>query len=117
EDRPDNDRPGDDKAGDSKPDAANGPEQSAAAKAGKSSKRRQAAEQLAQAQREFAQGQRGAGEAAEEIAGQSQIANRPLRDAMERASKLPFPNLPASRGPVRAAGKFASPEPNDPAVH
>ncbi|MBS0263388.1 MAG: hypothetical protein JSS02_15710 [Planctomycetes bacterium] len=60
------------------------------------SKQRQAAERLSQAQREFAQAQRGTGEAAEELTGQSNIGNRALRDAMARASKLMPRNMPQS---------------------
>jgi hypothetical protein len=64
----------------------------------KASRRRQAAEHLAKAQRDFAQAQRGTGEAAEELSNQSQIANRPLRDAMELASNLPARELPQATG-------------------
>jgi len=89
---------------DPKANAGDGPERALT----KSSKRRQAAERLSQAQRQFAQGQRGTGEAAEEMAGQTQIANRPLREAMERASKLPFPNLPSSNRQMNADGSLAA---------
>ncbi|HLJ12517.1 MAG TPA: hypothetical protein VKU82_15085, partial [Planctomycetaceae bacterium] len=58
----------------------------------------QAAQALNQARRDFAQAQRGTGEAAEEISCQSQIANRPLREAMELASNLPADDLPQSTG-------------------
>jgi hypothetical protein len=51
-------------------------------------KGRKAAQQLAQAQRDFAQAQRATGEGAEEISDQSQIANQPLRQAMELATNL-----------------------------
>ncbi|MBI3865918.1 MAG: hypothetical protein HY290_28925 [Planctomycetia bacterium] len=68
--------------------AGDDPAAGAPAKGGKPSRRRQAAERLSQAQRDFARAQRGTGEAAEEIAGQSNVGNRPLRDAMSRASKM-----------------------------
>ncbi len=69
------------------------------AKAPKGGKNRKiAAEHLMQAQREFAQAQRGTGEAAEELANQSQIANPPLREAMELASNLPAENVPNPTG-------------------
>jgi len=67
-------------------------------RAPKGGKRRKAAEQLSKAQRDFAQAQRGTGEAAEELSDQSQIANRPLREAMELASNLPAENLPNATG-------------------
>lgn len=76
----------------------NPPNGSPTAKAPKGGKRRQAAEHLARAQRDFAQAQRGTGEAAEELSNQSQIANRPLREAMELASNLPAENLPNATG-------------------
>jgi hypothetical protein len=76
----------------------NVPDGAATAKSPKGSKRRQAAEHLAKAQRDFAQAQRGTGEAAEELSNQSQIANRPLREAMELASNLPAENLPQATG-------------------
>jgi hypothetical protein len=104
-------------AGDAEPQAGSDPGENAAQSApgnaeqaegkpaksrpGKPSKQRQAAERLSQAQREFAQAQRGTGEAAEELTGQSNIANRALRDAMARASKLTPRNLPpAGEQPV-----------------
>lgn len=102
------------KEGDAKPNSARGTDRDQTEKLGQYSKRRMVAERLSQAQREFAQGQRGAGEAAEEVAGQSQIANRPLRDAMQRASKLPFPNLPSSKGPVSSNATRASQAPQEP---
>ena len=84
------------------------------AKGGKPSKRRQAAERLSQAQRDFAQAQRGTGEAAEEIAGQSNVGNRPLRDAMARTSKISPRKLPkpADQG---QPGAPPSASPKDPA--
>lgn len=88
-------------------DAGSDPATGKSAKGGKPSKRRQAAERLSQAQRDFAQAQRGTGEAAEEIAGQSNIGNRPLRDAMARASKISPRNLPKPAGqgqPATPAG-------------
>jgi hypothetical protein len=84
--------PGLSKKADSAPNGA------ATAKAPKGGKRHQAAEHLAQAQRDFAQAQRGTGEAAEELSSQSQIANRPLREAMELASNLPAENVPQATG-------------------
>jgi hypothetical protein len=61
-----------------------GPERS-----GKAARRREAAERLTEAQRNFASAQRGTGEAAEELANQSQVANQSLREAMKLVSSLP----------------------------
>jgi hypothetical protein len=61
-----------------------GPERS-----GKADQRREAAERLTQAQRNFASAQRGTGEAAEELTNQSQVANQSLREAMKLVSSLP----------------------------
>src|SRR5439155_11421003 len=98
-----------------KGDPADNPATGSPSKAGKPTKRRQAAERLSQAQREFAQSQRGTGEAAEEIAGQSNIGNRPLRDAMARASKIAPRNLPKpdSPGQATASPNSSKPEPGD----
>jgi len=99
-DNDDDNPPADDPAG-TEPAAGkkdNPPNGSPTAKSPKGGKRRQAAEHLARAQRDFAQAQRGTGEAAEELSNQSQIANRPLREAMELASNLPAENLPNATG-------------------
>jgi len=80
-------------------------------KSGKPSRSRQAAEALAQAQRRFSQNQRATGEAAEEVAAQSQIANRPLREAMDLASKLPVqapPDSPAASSGSLPPGDLAN---------
>jgi hypothetical protein len=77
-------------------------------KGGKPSKRRQAAERLSQAQRDFAQAQRGTGEAAEEIAGQSNVGNRQLREALARASKISPRNLLKSGDPPESASSLVS---------
>jgi hypothetical protein len=75
------------------------PEGVPTAKAPKGGKNRKvAAEHLMQAQRDFAQAQRGTGEAAEELANQSQIASPPLREAMELTSNLPAENVPNATG-------------------
>jgi len=55
----------------------------------KASRRREAAERLTQAESDFANAQRGTGEAAEELTNQSQVANSPLRQAMKLVSSLP----------------------------
>ncbi len=68
------------------------------AKSPKGAKRKQAATELTKALRDFAQAQRGTGEAAEELSNQSQIANKPLREAMELASNLPAENMPQPTG-------------------
>ncbi len=56
----------------------------------------QAADQLAQAVDNFAQAQQSIGEAAEQISGQQQVANPPLREALEIASTL----MPESATPM-----------------
>lgn len=63
-------------------------DKSAAETAAASRGARQAAGELNEAQQEFADAQRSAGEGAEAIAGQSQIANRSLREALQLASQL-----------------------------
>ncbi|MGE5191161.1 MAG: hypothetical protein ACM3U2_01585, partial [Deltaproteobacteria bacterium] len=78
-------------------------------KSPKGGKRRQAAEHLARAQRDFAQAQRATGEAAEELSNQSQIANRPLREAMELASNLPAENMPQTTGPFSQGSQKLNP--------
>ncbi len=48
----------------------------------------QAAQKLAQAQSAFAEAQRATGQGAQEVSGQQQLANMPLREALELASQL-----------------------------
>jgi hypothetical protein len=57
--------------------------------ADESERKQNAARDLLQARDEFADTQRAVGERAEEIAGQSQVANPDLRDALDRASQFP----------------------------
>jgi hypothetical protein len=77
-------------AGDRDEQGNSGDEQSAGQeRSPKAAQRRQAAERLTEAQRNFADAQRGTGEAAEELANQSQVANPPLRQAMKLVSSLP----------------------------
>ena len=56
---------------------------------------RQSARRLNQAQQQFASAQRGAGQGAEAISGQSEVVNPPLREALDLASLLPAPQLTA----------------------
>jgi hypothetical protein len=96
---------------DKDPGAGQGEEGNRPGKSGKGSRGRQAAEALAQAQRRFSQNQRATGEAAEEVAAQSQIANKPLREAMDLASKLPVnapPNSPATSTDALPPSDFAN---------
>lgn len=69
------------------------------------------AEALQQAEAQFAEAQQAIGEDAAAIAGQHEIANQPLRDALERASQL----APAAAAqPEPSAGDSASPSADTP---
>jgi hypothetical protein len=52
-----------------------------------------AAQKLNDAQQQFAQSQRATGQGAVELSGQTEVANQPLREALELASSLPSPDL------------------------
>lgn len=67
---------------------------------------RQSARRLNQAQQQFAAAQRGTGQGAEAISGQSEIINPPLREALDLASLLPAPEVTPESG---AAMPGASP--------
>ncbi len=54
-----------------------------------------AAQMLNEAQQEFAESQRATGQGAVELSGQTEVANQPLRDALELASKLPAIEVPS----------------------
>lgn len=76
-----------------------------------------AAMKLDEAADKFAQAQRATGQGAEEVSGQTEIANKPLREAMELASNLnqddkpPAGDLPQGETPEAANGEpAASPE-------
>ena len=70
------------------------------------------AEALQHAEAQFAEAQQAIGEDAAAIAGQNEIANQPLRDALERASQL----APAAAlaQPEPQAGESASPSADEP---
>ena len=55
----------------------------------------EAAQLLNDAQRQFADSQRATGQGAVELSGQTEVANPPLREALELASKLPAIDLPS----------------------
>ena len=54
----------------------------------------EAAQLLSDAQQQFADSQRATGQGAVELSGQTEVANPPLREALELASKLPAIELP-----------------------
>ncbi len=54
----------------------------------------EAAQLLSDAQQQFADSQRATGQGAVELSGQTEVANLPLREALELASKLPAIDLP-----------------------
>lgn len=56
---------------------------------GPSDDQQSAAQMLNDAQQEFAESQRATGQGAVELSGQTEVANQPLREALELASKLP----------------------------
>ena len=60
---------------------------------GPSESQQSAAQMLSDAQQEFADSQRATGQGAVELSGQSEVANQPLREALELASKLPLVEL------------------------
>jgi hypothetical protein len=55
----------------------------------------EAAQRLSDAQQQFADSQRATGQGAVELSGQTEVANPPLREALELASKLPAIDLPS----------------------
>ena len=55
----------------------------------------EAAQLLSDAQQQFADSQRATGQGAVELSGQAEVANPPLREALELASKLPAVDLPS----------------------
>lgn len=57
---------------------------------GQSDGRQQMASEMRSAQQAFASAQAATGQGAEQISGQQRVANPPLREAMDMASKLPF---------------------------
>jgi hypothetical protein len=59
-----------------------------------SPQQRQAAESLHAATRQFAGAQRATGQGAVQVSGQQQVANVPIREALEAAERLPVPQLP-----------------------
>ena len=65
---------------------ANKPNPAAARAAAKA--QQQAAQQLAQAVQQFSQNVRATGQGAEQISGQREVANQPIREALEIASRL-----------------------------
>jgi hypothetical protein len=76
--------------------------------------RQEAARKLTEAQQKFAQSQRATGQGAEEISGQSEVANPPLREAMELASRLRGEESPAAELPGGQPGSEGAPEPGAP---
>lgn len=62
-----------------------------------------AARQLQSATQKFAQAQRATGQGAEQVSGQSEIANEPLREALDRASGLAPESLPEFDSPAEEA--------------
>jgi hypothetical protein len=60
--------------------------------------------QLGDAEHEFAEALRGTGEGAAEVAGQAQVANHPLREAMELTSNLPASAAKRGSQPTPASG-------------
>lgn len=72
-----------------------------------------AARDLAQAQEEFANAQRATGQGAEEISGQHEVANRPIREALQLASQLgqvPLEPLLGKPKGVEVPGEKGKPE-------
>lgn len=61
-----------------------------------------AAQKLAEAQQQFAETQRATGQGAVELSGQTEVANPPLREALEMASNLPTNDFPAAQLPELA---------------
>lgn len=64
-----------------------------------SPQQRQAAESLHAATRQFAAAQRATGQGAVQVSGQQQVANVPIREALETAERLPVPQLPDRPSP------------------
>lgn len=64
---------------------------------------RQAAARLADAANRFAEAQRATGQAAEEASGQQEVANPPLREALELAANLSTGNVPDVAMPEESA--------------
>ena len=65
----------------------------------------QAARSLHSATRQFSAAQRATGQGAAQISGQQQIANVPIREALQTAERLPVPQLPGE--PARAPSEVA----------
>jgi hypothetical protein len=61
---------------------------------------RQAAQTLHAATRQFAAVQRATGQGAARVSGQQQVANVPIREALETAERLPVPHLPTPPVPA-----------------
>ena len=61
-----------------------------------------AAQKLSDAQQQFADTQRATGQGAVELSGQTEVANPPLREALEMASNLPTTDLPSAMLPESA---------------
>ncbi|MCC9609517.1 hypothetical protein LOC68_04820 [Blastopirellula sp. JC732] len=58
-----------------------------------------AAQQLANASRQFAEAQTATGQGAQQISGQQEVANMPLREGLEAASQLPLPEQSLAPAP------------------
>ncbi|TWT30935.1 hypothetical protein [Blastopirellula retiformator] len=58
-----------------------------------------AAQQLQNASRQFAEAQTAAGQGAQQISGQQEVANQPLREGLEAASQLPLPEQSLAPAP------------------
>ena len=70
---------------------------------------RAAADALRAATAAFAQSLRGTGQGAAAVSGQRQVANMPLREALNRADELPIPDLPIPPS-ANMAGAASEPE-------
>jgi len=80
-----------------------------------SPREKSAAQSLRRATQQFAAAQRATGQGAVEISGQEQVANKPIRSALDTASQLPVGELPVderSEGTAKAPGSNPTGDPS-----
>uniref|UniRef100_A0A7C2P7I9 Uncharacterized protein n=1 Tax=Schlesneria paludicola TaxID=360056 RepID=A0A7C2P7I9_9PLAN len=74
-------------------------------------------QQAAAAAQQFAEAQRATGQGAVELSGQQQVANPPLREALQRAAELPTSRLAQASAQMAQAAPADGPTPGELAEH